>query len=119
MIWLRVLLMVSMEDSRSVSVHRMDLLNDGRTTAVASPVLAHHSVNTVLRTSLAHLQSYTMCLMVSVDCSQHLHMLLVFFPLILLATRRAWLARSQLNPLILECAHDFLVRFLSLRWSVP
>ena len=47
--------MVSMEDSLLVTVQSTDLLKDGRTTSVESPVLPHHSVKTVLRTSLAHL----------------------------------------------------------------
>ena len=54
--WLRVLLMVSMEDSLLVIMQSTDLLNDGRVTGEESPVLPHHSVKTMLRTSLAHLQ---------------------------------------------------------------
>ena len=54
--WLSVLLMVSMEDSLSVTVQSTDLLNDGRVTGEESPVQPHHLVKTMLRTSLAHLQ---------------------------------------------------------------
>ena len=54
--WLSVLLMVSMEDSLLVIVQGKDLLKDGRVTDEESPVLPHHSVKTMLRTSLAHLQ---------------------------------------------------------------
>ena len=54
--WLSVLLMVSMEDSLSVIVQSTDLLKDGRVTGEESPVLLHHLVKTMLRTSLAHLQ---------------------------------------------------------------
>ena len=53
--WLRVLLMVSMEDFLLVTVQSTDLLEDGRITGVESPVLPHHSVKTMLQTSLAHL----------------------------------------------------------------
>ena len=53
--WLRVLLVVSMEDSLLVIVQSTDLLKDGRVTGEESPVLPHHSVRTMLRTSLAHL----------------------------------------------------------------
>ena len=49
--WLRVLLMVSMEDSLLVTVQSIDLLKDGRVTGVESPVLPHHSVRTLLRQS--------------------------------------------------------------------
>ena len=54
--WLSVLLMVSMEDSLLVIVQSTDLLKDGRVTGEESPVLPHHPVKTMLRTSLAHLQ---------------------------------------------------------------
>ena len=47
--------MVSMEVSLLVTVQSMDLLKDGRITGKESPVLPHHSVKTMLRTSLAHL----------------------------------------------------------------
>ena len=53
--WLSVLLMVSMEDSLSVIVQSTDLLKDGMVTGEEFPVLPHHSVKTMLRTSLAHL----------------------------------------------------------------
>ena len=53
--WLRVLFMVSMDDSLLVIVQSTDLLNDGRVTGEESPVLPHHSVRTMLRTSLARL----------------------------------------------------------------
>ena len=53
--WLRVLLMVSMEDSLLV-MQSTDLLNDGRVTGEESPVLPHHLVKTILRTFLAYLQ---------------------------------------------------------------
>ena len=81
--------MVSMEDSLSVTVQSTDLLKDGRVTGVESPVLPHHSVKTMLRTSLAHLQLYAMCLMVSTVLPQHLHVLQLSFPRIRLATGRA------------------------------
>ena len=111
--------MVSMEDSLLVTVQSTDLQNDGRITGVESPVLPHHLVKTMLRTSLAHLQPWTMCQMVSSAMPQHLHVVPSAFPCILVATGSAWLASSQLNPLILECAQDFLDRLCSLRWSVP
>ena len=44
--------MMSMEDSLSVIVQSMDLLNDGRVTSEESPVLPHHSVRTMLWTSV-------------------------------------------------------------------
>ena len=53
--WLRVLLMVSMEDSLLVTVQSTDMLKDGRTTSMELPVLPHHSVKMMLRMSLAHL----------------------------------------------------------------
>ena len=115
----RVLRMVSMEVSLLVTVQSTDLRNDGRITRVESPVLPHHLVKTMLRTSLAHLQPWTMCQMVFSATPQHMHVVLPAFPCILVATGRAWLARSRLNPLILECAQDFLARLCCLRWSVP
>ena len=54
--WLRVLLMVSMEDFLSVIVQSQDLLKDCMVTGEEFPVLLHHSLKTMLRTSLAHLQ---------------------------------------------------------------
>ena len=110
--------MVSMEVSLLVTVHSTDLRNDGRITGVEPPVLTHHSVKTMLWTSLAHLQPWAMCWMVLSAVPQHLHVVPPAFPCILVATGRAWLASSQLNPLILECAQDFLARLFSLRWSV-
>ena len=58
--WFRVLCMVSMEVSLLVTVQSTDLWNDGRITSVESPVLPHHLVKTMLWTSLAHLQPWTM-----------------------------------------------------------
>ena len=111
--------MVSMEVSLLVTVHSTDLRNDGRITGVESPVLPHYLVKMMLRTSLAHLQPWAMCRMVSSAMPQHLHVVLPSFSCILVANGRAWLASRQLNPLILECAQDFLARLCSLRWSVP
>ena len=54
--WLRVLHMMSMEEPLLVTVHSTALRNDGRITVAESPVLPHHSVKTMLRTSLAYLQ---------------------------------------------------------------
>ena len=71
--WLRVLRMVFMEVSLLVTVQSTDLQNDGRITGVESPFLPHHLVNTMLRTSLAHLQPWTMCQMVLSATPQHMH----------------------------------------------
>ena len=54
--WLSVYLMVSMEETFSVIVQSTYLLKDGRVTGEESPVLPHHLVITMLRTSLAYLQ---------------------------------------------------------------
>ena len=81
--------MVSMEDSLLVTVQSTDLQKDGMITSKESPVLPHHSVKTMLRTSLAHLHPYAMCLIISSALPQHLHVLQLSFPLILVATGRA------------------------------